>query len=170
MKTLLKKILKKVKTIKTRNKEEYKNKACYNLETDYNFEDELELYRHQKNIYNQMLRIIKTLEKYKEISFFIGASTKKSNSIVVYSKNGKKGRPRKEVLGEDKKPHLHIYVYSESGAMMSSFCNIMKEKLKKKNYNVRISTNDNLYNAINYTENQCERPILGCGIFSVQKK
>lgn len=74
------------------------------------YKDMEECIKDVKRIYRRMKRLVNKNEKYKNISFVIGASqTKGDTACKVKVKT--KGRPKYVIYGEKVKPHLHIACY-----------------------------------------------------------
>lgn len=139
---------------------EENNITCYSLNIENKWPYYKDVKRCMYNIYRQMKRTIEKNSKFKGISFIIGLSNTYNKepykAEVNYEHTGKRGRPKRVVKGKKIKYHIHIFILSENG-MVSTFCDVMKEKLScsKENYIVSKNANKNYKKAIKYME-QCD--------------
>lgn len=126
-----------------------------------NFSDKIPSYDEALKIFNSMYmmakRMIQNNEKYKDVSFRIGLSNIDSDSAEIrYEKNGKKGRPRKYIAGDEVGWHIHLYAFNvyDYKVMASSFIQELKEKNQNKGYKIDKNQNDNIKNGLNYIKKQ----------------
>lgn len=133
-------------------KSDYK---VYSLQISDKFESYDEACRLLKNFYGILNRLI-TLPKFSNTSFIIGISdTSSKGAYVAYEKNGKKGRPKKVIIGDKLEYwHFHIYAISDTDRV-ASFCEEAKKRFnKKQKYKIGKEKNDSLENALNYLKKQ----------------
>ncbi|MBE6156325.1 MAG: hypothetical protein E7161_01075 [Firmicutes bacterium] len=134
--------------------QENKNIICYSVNTTDKFNSKEEIEKKLKNIYQAMLRRKHTDERFRDISFIVGTSeTKSSGAYISYNRTGKRGRPKRVVVGEKIPWHLHIYVIS-IGEYASTFSEEIIKYLKKRGFETSKNKNDSVNNALNYLERQ----------------
>lgn len=97
------------------------------------YKDMEECIKDVKRIYRRMKRLVNKKEKYKDISFVIGASQTKGDTAQKVKVNTN-GRPKYIVRGERVKPHIHIACY---GFFTPSFCVEVTKELNKKLYKTK---------------------------------
>ena len=135
---------------------EDKNLTCYSLNISNKYENIAEASQRLNNLYRLIKRAIENDERFKGLSFIIGVSNTSSHDAkVTFIHTSKKGRPKKVIEGTKMSWHFHIYIISSNGEMMSTLCDVIKNKLAGK-YIVSKNVNDSLKNALNYVERQCE--------------
>lgn len=138
---------------------------CYSVNTDDKFNQKKDIEKALKNIYQKMLRTKKEDARFKDISFIIGISnTNPKGSYISHIRTGKKGRPKRIVIGKKLKWHLHIYVIS-AGEYASTFSEEIIKYLKKKGFKASKNNNDCVENAINYLERQSLKKMVGGDYF-----
>lgn len=133
-----------------------RNITCYSLNISDKYESITEASQRLNNLYRFIKRTIESDERFKGLSFIIGISNTRSHDAkVIFVHTGKRGRPKKVIDGTKKRWHFHTYIISPNGEMMSTLCDVIKNKLVGK-YNISKNVNDNLINALNYIDRQCE--------------
>lgn len=142
---------------------------CYSVNTVDKFNNQEEIERKLKNIYQAMLRIKNKDERFKDISFIVGVSnTNPKGSYISHIRTGKRGRPKRIVVGEKLLWHLHIYVVS-TGEYASTFSEDIINYLKKTGFKTSKNKNDSVSNAINYLERQSLKKWVGGDYFKSKK-
>ena len=136
---------------------EINNWLDYSVYTIYNsnkFDTYDICFKEMDNLYHMIKNYIKRFN-YDSASFIIGISNTKSNTAkITYKKSGKKGRPKKQVLGIPVSWHIHLYVAC-SNSSVSVFANNLRLYLQKKK-NIDFYQKKNiLCNALPYIEKQC---------------
>lgn len=135
--------------IKTYAIQIYGDTKNYEIERNLYFdtlEDALETAKKLYDRINYMLNYSKKKDRYKNVSCFIGVSIKDGKTARKI-KEKTKGRPKHNIIGIDKKPHLHILVLGNNA---SKFCSDIIKKLNY--YNDRKILNE-LKNRFKYKEN-----------------
>ena len=113
-----------------------------------------ECFKEMDNMYHMIKSYVKRLNN-ASASFIIGMSNTKSNTAkVAYVRNGKKGRPKKQVLGVPVPWHIHLYVACD-GNSVSSFANDLRLYLQKKKCTDFYQKKNYLGNSKAYVEKQC---------------
>lgn len=97
------------------------------------FSNMKECIRETENIYARMRNLAKKNDKYKDISFVVGASQTKGNTAqkMKFKTNG---RTKYVIRGEKVKPHIHIACY---GYLAPSFVSEITKKLNKNIYKTK---------------------------------
>ena len=129
----------------------------YSLNISDKFDNEEDIRKELKNLYQLLKRYQNSKTIYKNISFIIGISNiSSSDAKVSYIYNFSKGKPKKIINGTKVLWHFHIYIIGDDISSASSFCNNMRIYIaKKKKYKTSQNKNDNIENALNYINNQC---------------
>lgn len=130
--------------------------SCYSINISNKFESYEKIRKELKNNFQIMKRIIDTNSKFNGVSIIMGISnidsrTAKTQYLYTY----KKGRPKKEIVGNTVEWHFHIYAINTDGSS-SGFCEEVKKHLVKKGYVISKNKNDNIENAFNYLKKQCK--------------
>lgn len=127
---------------------------CYSINVSNKFVSYEKIRKELKNNFQMMKRLIDTNPKFGDVSIIIGISNIDSRTAKIqYLYTYKKGRPKKEVVGNVVEWHFHIYAIKNGGSA-SVFCEEVKRHLIKKGYVVSKNKNDNVENAINYVIKQ----------------
>ena len=120
------------KNLKEEVIEMYKDTNNYTIERNLYFKTIEEAELIAKQLYDRifyMLNKSKKKNKYEQVSCFIGVSNmdgKTANKI----KERTKGRPKHIIIGNEKKPHIHIVVLGQNA---SKFCEDIIKKLNNHN-------------------------------------
>lgn len=132
-----------------------KENSFYAFEIERFFEYN-EIKKEMSNIYRLFKRKIEKNSEYKGISFIIGISnTDENGASVSFVYTGKKGRPKKNIVGKKISYHFHIYVAC-SNKSCSTFCNEMKDILiRKKGYVIYLRKHTSMVYAFRYVLKQC---------------
>ena len=138
-----------------------KNNNCYTIEIENKWAKKEEVDKLLKNYYQLLKRIAEGNTNFNNISFIMGISnTCPRGAKTYYEHTGKKGRPKKIILGDKLPWHFHIYAISLSSdynyLYLSTFSNECKRRLEKKGLKVKIGTNNSIQNAIEYLERQSQ--------------
>ncbi len=126
----------------------------YTLFNSRKFESFDDCYKEMDNLYHMIMNFIKKND-YNDASFIIGISNIDSKTAKIsYIRTGKRGRPRKEVLGEKIEWHIHLYVMCNKTSV-STFSNELRLYLQKKKHTQFKQKKNTLDVALPYVEKQC---------------
>ena len=126
----------------------------YTIFNEKKYDTYEECFKEMDNMYHMVKSYVKRF-KDSSAAFIIGMSNTKSNTAkVIYTKNGKKGRPKKHVLGVPVSWHIHLYIACDDGSV-STFANELRMYLQKKKCIDFYQKKNFLSNSVNYVEKQC---------------
>lgn len=127
---------------------------CYSINVSNKFASYEEIRKELKNNFQMLKRLIVNNSKFEDVSIIMGISNIDSRTAKIkYLYTHKKGRPKKEIVGNNVEWHFHIYAIKNDGSA-SVFCEEVKRHLIKKGYIVSKNRNENIENAINYLKKQ----------------
>lgn len=110
----------------------YGNTPNYEIERNLYFKTIEEAKAVAKELYDKIFYMLnkgKDKYKYKNVSCFIGVSNMDGKTAIKI-KEKTKGRPKHIIVGNNKKPHIHIIVLGENA---SKFCSDIIKKLNNHN-------------------------------------
>lgn len=134
--------------------QDVKKIIVYTLYDSKKYENFIDCFKEMDNLYHMVKNYIER-NCYINISFIIGISNIDSKTAkVTYINTGKRGRPRKEIIGERVNYHIHLYVMCKDSSV-STFSNELRIYLQKKKHIQFMQKKNTLDIALPYVEKQC---------------